>query len=289
MNVYRRLLIPVGATLLLLASLSAAAASSSAVDSALPSLTEGAIVAEGPDMVVREAGDWVTFEYKDSLPEAEVRIHRGERVDGACTYSLSRTVDPSEDGISEEREIAHDASSCVMVTEVGSRPRSEVDLDESERRGATATESATPVVDGEIADDGPVTLSSRSAWHRTRYRDPALLTVTRATTNVSWNYNGSCVTNSWGHTTNYYWLAASGWSKTSSNTSASQNCSRARTTSNSYFRNSAFCVGQPTTYTSFAPNRIDGNANGSYTAAATPSKSGGCSSWLSYQSHAGLQ
>lgn len=292
MSQHRRLLTLLSAATLLVASFSTAQATASPTEPDIVPWTEGVVVFEGSDLVVREAGEWITFDHKSPMPEAERHVHQGDRLDGTCSYSLSRTIDGSTDEISEQREVAHNQSTCVMVTEIGSRPRSQVDLEEPQEGGAELSESVVPSSTEAdlISDSGPIApLAVRSAWHRTRYRDPALLTVTRATTNVTWDYNGSCVTNSWGHTANYYWLVASGWSKTSSSISATRNCSGATTRSNSYFRNSLFCVGQPTTYTRFTPNTVRGNANGSYTVTATPSKSGGCSSWLSFQSHAGLQ
>lgn len=191
----------------------------------------------------------------------------------------------SEDAISEEREVGYHRGDCLLVTEVGEREVGEVDAAERSD-GLTAEDEAEPVVIGDAEGFAP--RATRSAWHRTRYLDPPGLTVTRTTANVTWSYSSGCVTSSSGHTANHYWLGPTGWTKTSSRATYTRTCSAATTNGYAYYRNGTFCVGQPATYTQFSPVTIRGNANGSYTANWTTSKSGGCNSWLSFQSHAGL-
>lgn len=244
----------------------------------------GAIMAETDYVTIREGDGWTSFEYRDALSNAERRLHEGKRDGDVCVFSGSRTVSGESGTVSVEREIATNISSCLMVTEVGEIDALAVDSLEQEG-GLEAQEVAVPITSDDVGQ--VAALASRSVWHRTRYVDPPGITVTRATTNVTWNYSGGCVTSSSGHVTNCYWAAATGWSKTSSGTTSSRNCAGATTRSNSYFSNSFFCIGNPTAYTQFTPNSIRGNPNGTFTANWSASKSGGCSSWLSFHSHTG--
>lgn len=246
----------------------------------------GSIVDETSHVTIRESNGWTTFEYKADLPGAERKVYHGQRDGEGCVFSGSRTMSGADATVSEEREVGHYLEDCVLVTEVGDREVGDVDATEPSD-GLTARDVADPVV-MDASSEGFAPRATRSAWHRTRYLDPPGATVTRTTSNVTWNYSGGCVTSSSGHTANHYWLGPTGWSKTSSYAQASRTCAAALTHGYAYYRNGSFCVGQPATYTQFSPVTIRGNANGSYTASWKTSKSGGCSSWLSFQSHAGL-
>lgn len=125
-------------------------------------------------------------------------------------------------------------------------------------------------------------LASRTAWHRTYYEDPPGIDVNSAKTNVSWTYSGGCVLSSSNHVTNYTWFVPTGWYRLSSSTTSGRICSYARTTSNSAFRNYPFCVSFLSTTTRYEPNEIRGRPDGSYSMTWTASKSGDCSSLLSF-------
>ena len=269
------------------------ALSGTTANAATPSLTgsgwdedsvfSGDVLADTDVMTVREGNGWVSFEYKDELAESEHRVHEGKPERGGCAFSGSRTITPGTGVISVEREIATNVSDCIMVTEVGLA--SETDLAYGESEGFEE-HAETPAPSLETNTTRAVTANA-SAWHRTRYIDPPGLTVTRTTTNVSWTYSGGCVTGSSGHTADYYWLGPTGWVKTGSNIWSARDCASALTGDYSYYENSVFCVGQPTTYTYYTPNRIFGNSNGTSTPSWSTWKDGGCNSWLTFQSHSG--
>lgn len=176
----------------------------------------------------------------------------------------------------EEREVANNTRNCVMVTEVGEQVNTADDAAGyeflvEEAMMTTATEEVQPTR----------AAASASAWHKTYYEDPPGIDVNSATTNVSWSWNGSCVTDSWDHYTTYGWFEQSGWRKDWSSTTAWQGCSYARTTSNSHFFNGAFCVGIDT-HTEYVPNQIKGEENGYYTMTWDANKWGGCNWLLSF-------
>lgn len=255
------------------------------------------VLVETDHVTVTRDGDWVRHDYTDPLAaDVEHRQYDGRRAKhGGCRFAGEQTVGPEDTGkVFEERQVAMNLRDCTMITEVG-----EVDSVDDEPQEGMRSETEQAVAEGAVVaaavvegapdasgaeSEGTVVLassSSKSAWHRTFYEDPPGLDVNSAKTNVSWSYNGSCVTNSWGHTTNYDWLWQSGWTKVVSGTTSWQGCSYARTTSNSEFLNGVFCV-TIDTRTEYRPNQLKGQENGSYTMSWDADAWGGCSSWLSF-------
>lgn len=242
----------------------------------------GAVVASSPHVTIRKDGDWTRYAHSSDLEDVDWRTYQGERTErGGCRYSGEETATPTGDVI-EEREVANNSRDCTLVTEIGTSSQDSERADDHGQEGyEESSEEAQPTRDaGPVAEgDGFGALATYSAWHRTRYRDPVFLTVNRATTNVTWTSNGSCVTGSSGQTTDYYWLSGSGWSKDSSSTTSSRNCSGATTISNSEFVNGTFCVGGADTHTEYTPNTIKGQPSGNYHMTWSVDKSGGCD-WM---------
>lgn len=243
------------------------------------------VLARTDAVTIRQEGNWVRYEHAEALRAAERRTYRGKRLDGGgCAYEGEEVAAVGE--VVEEREVAHNARACLMVTERAARPAVEGDATVADSPGAghtSETEEATPEVAGSDGAGAEASVAAtHAAWHQTRYRDPIFITVNGATTNVTWQSDGTCVSNSWGHTTDYTWLTASGWGKNWSETHASRDCAGATTTSNSAFVNGTFCVGGADTHTEYVPNTIRGQADGTYHMTWSASKSGGCSSLLHF-------
>lgn len=238
------------------------------------------VLARTSNVTISRVGPWINYQYTSSLLGVQRRTYEGRR-DGAggCIYSGEETVLPGAGtGITEEREIASSTEDCIMVTETGRRPstpeQSAAGMRTEVARVSTATSPSQP-------EDVTPAATTRSARHKTYYEDPPGLDVNSAETNVTWTYSGGCVTSSRDHYAYYGWLAGSGWRKDSSRESAARFCEYARTTSHSYFFNGAFCVGIDTR-TQYAPNEIKGQSNGTYYMKWSASKSGGCTSLLSF-------
>jgi hypothetical protein len=264
--------------------------------SAAPQGDPPEVLAETDHVTVTRDGDWVRHDFTEPVGRnVEQREYDGRRADhGGCRFSGEQTVGPEDAGkVFEERQIAVNLRDCTMITEVGEIDRaddvpqegmrSETEVADAEGGlvAASAVTAAPNASEPEQAGTVLAASSNKSAWHRTFYEDPPGLDVNSAKTNVSWSYNGSCVTNSWGHSTNYDWLWQSGWTKVASGTTSWQGCSYARTTSNSEFLNGVFCA-TIDTRTEYRPNELKGQENGNYTMAWDADAWGGCSSWLSF-------
>jgi hypothetical protein len=227
------------------------------------------VLADTDHVQVTREGDWVHHRYKQDLGGKQSRrTHRGQRLgDGGCRFSGSETADPDAfDGPVEERQVAVNIASCVMITELG-RPPSD---------GRAGEQQAAPTEEGlEVAS----LATSRSAWHKTYFEDPSGLDQTSARTNVSWTFDGSCVTGSWNHVTNYGTFGS--WSRVSSNTTKSSGCSGAVTSSRSEFLSQTYCAGFDTR-NEYDPNWVSGEGDGTYDMTWSADAWGGCSSVLSF-------
>ena len=81
---------------------------------------------------------------------------------------------------------------------------------------------------------------SSSAYYKVWWEDVINLKVTEAKSNISWAYNGSCVTAASG-SLDTWWLTASGWSKYSSGSWVTTGCASRKVYSDATFKNAAFC------------------------------------------------
>jgi hypothetical protein len=131
---------------------------------------------------------------------------------------------------------------------------------------------------GEVAT---AVASSKSAWVKHGYEDPPGFDVNWTRSEVSWSYNGSCVTDSWAHDGDTYHLWVTGWTRDWFWWDSAQNCSWGRTRTFAQFHNSGFCIGQPTTYIKYDSTQIYGYSKGTYGYQLRSSKWGGCTNLLS--------
>lgn len=97
---------------------------------------------------------------------------------------------------------------CVMTTEMGVS----ADQTNSDQKGSTyVTESARSTkgfgFTQAAAGTGVVALASttKSGWQKTYYEDPVGKDVNSSKVNLTWTYNGTCVTSMSNNTTNYGW------------------------------------------------------------------------------------
>ena len=206
--------------------------------------------------------------FRTDLPPVVNRstwILQGKKLaNGACRYSNvnAETEVPAEGWV--ERTLALDPDGCRKLVEAGTPTVfSAADDDEMETYESVARPTAAP---GSSTDGGVATLSTRSAYIRIFWMDPANLKVNQDVTQINWTYNGSTVSS--GVTYGYWnWLSATGWSKYASTVTGlygpSSTYYRGQTTSD--FRNSSFCWPLPTVYTHYYYVRMWGHPNGSAT------------------------
>lgn len=191
---------------------------------------------------------------------------------------------PSNSPVVHEREVSTNLEICVMRTERGRDEAQSPQAAPGEQAEVEPVASSGPSsADGHDGSAGGMAaLATRSAWHRTFHEDPPGFDVNSSTTHVSWSYENGCVQSSWDHYTRYTWLAATGWYKDSSSTTAGRTCTYARTTSHSVFKNWPFCITFLSTTTRYEPNQIRGRWDGAYVMSWSASKSGDCSYLLSF-------
>jgi len=248
--------------------------------------SEGKVLASTDHVTAtRTADGWVHYEFASQFNGAVRTEHKGQKLDGECLFSGGRTV--KNDGlISIEREIANNIQDCILVTETFSLTPEEFEDYEAGRHRGGDTREEEAVDGGRAGRVAAAARASKSAWHKTRYNDFVSLTLAESKTNVNWVYSGGCVTSSSNHTTNYFWMGATGWGVDSTSTTSGRVCAYATTTSNSTMSNSFFCAFNKTTV-KFTPNRLRGNANGTHTPTWTTSKAGGCTDMITFESITG--
>lgn len=138
--------------------------------------------------IVRE-GDWVRKKYVDILPNASKKTLRGGRVAAetgpeGCRYADSGTVSTPLPGTRNvEREVAHNASACLIELESAVVDAKAAPLAQEGR--TTGSQSAAPA-----APTGLATSANARAYHKTFFEDPPQRDVSSSRAEVSWSYNG---------------------------------------------------------------------------------------------------
>lgn len=243
--------------------------------------------------IVRE-GDWVRKKYVDSLPNASKKTIRGERVEaetgpegGGCRYADSGTVTTLLPGTRNvEREVAHNASACLIDLEsavIGAKAARSAPEGQT-----TGSESASPA-----ALAGLATSANARAYHKTFFEDPPQRDVSSSRAEVSWSYDGYCVTNSWDHWHRWGWLSFTGWTVEGTSVSADRTCDYATTSAYAKFKNEPFCdvvfgFPMPATFTEHDVTLIQGRWHGGYYWYYSFYKWGGCNDLLNFEHEHGF-
>ncbi|MDP3950310.1 hypothetical protein [Microbacterium sp.] len=250
----------------------------SAVEAGSNTGPEASVLASTDNVVITQDGDWMRYAYSERLEDPQKFSYRGTPDGtGGCTFSgedEAGSDDQAPGIVVYEREIATNLKTCIMQVE-----RAEVASGGEPGPGAARDDGAPDVID----EDSGFTLAatSRSAWHRTSYKDPPGYLVNWSRATVLWSYSGGCVTSGSGYA-QYDWIWQTGWWKSSSSVTTDKNCTRYRVTSNSKFSNTVFCNPAVLTTTEYVPNSIRGRADGTYRMVWTAKKSGDCSYLLSF-------
>lgn len=196
-------------------------------------------------------------------------------------YTIYKTAD--EQRAVTATPISYNETENTLLIEVGA---SELIEDLIDYEGATTASTQSKTMYNDYLDTESFSImSTKSAGYRTRWVDPIRIAVNQVDTKLTFSYNGSKVT-SYTASDNRTWLTASGWSEYSHTFAHSYitNGVNAQARTYAHMRNSAFCVGQPTTNVYYDWNNLsafhDGRTSGHVYTRAT----GGCSSWLSYSS-----
>ena len=192
-------------------------------------------------------------------------LAQGTRVGALCQFDGPVVaLAPNEDAM-EVRQIAIDNSNCSTVWERGVPPLSEQQKTTGDSSASgLATEAATTMATNLASGTDLMALAasgSGSGYERAWHTDGPGLTVNSLQSNISWAWNGSCVTSSSG-SYNTTWLSNTGWEPPYGISSViSRSCANARVTSAATFKNTGFCW-PITVYAYYSGIQVTGGYNG---------------------------
>lgn len=196
-----------------------------------------------PDVPSGDAPVIVNYHSDRPLQNATVRTLTGIRAAaGGCVFSFPKLELAADQTALEARQIQTNFTDCTTKVETGTPLTAADDV------AGGASESQSAVTRGRPQSDGPagINATSSSGYYRVWWEDVIHLRVNEVKTNVSWTWDGSCVTASNG-SANYWWLTTTGWYKDSSSVFIARSCDNARVYTDAVYKNSSFCAGTVTT------------------------------------------
>lgn len=221
------------------------------------------------ELTYRVDGDWVFWEVEPvTSASQEVVIQGKKQPNDSCNYQWTDPHTGAPDGeFMLVRETAHNAEDCILKAEKSYLPidrLEDFDTDIQEGQIETASYDVGMAASAQNQDVQPLS-SSTTVWLKTVYEDPAQIDVNNVYVEVSFSYNGSCVTNSWNHNSSWYYYDPTGWYLDSSDGQAAQNCSYAATEADGYFENYAWGDDSQLTWTNHRDTTVFGEEDGSQT------------------------
>ncbi len=236
------------------------------------------------DVVATQVGNVVRWDFPDSLDDSTTRVVAGQKVNNGCSYVIAGHVtnSPPEGSVYIDRGIEEDLEACQLTIESGSIARSEIPHLLADNGVPTKPRGAENILTTNLATGGDAAglMASSYAWVKTGYEDPVNIDVTWTKSEVSWEWNGGCVTASWGHQGYYGYAAGSGWVYDNSWHDSFRGCSYARTRTYGLFHNDGFCWDDVTTWNEYNTTQIFGYPNGTYSYDINSAKWGGCANLL---------
>lgn len=188
------------------------------------------------------------------LKHARQIISRGHRSpDGTCRFPIPRLeLAPEETAIVAYKRSAN-FNDCTAVFDVGEP--TDTDMPHG---GETLTVATHPHGKPQTSDVSAQATSS--GYYRAYWHDPIHAPLNEVKSNITWNWNGSCVTSASG-SADYWHLFVSGWTRTSNGVWQTNGCSSTGIYADATFSNSLFCNGVTVT-TMYDNVSVYGHANG---------------------------
>ena len=236
--------------------------------------SQATILASNDEVDVLQQGNWILWNFHEELPNAEIVERSGQPTsDGGCVFAEESISDGStmQGYFRIYREIAYNEVKCVVRYAVANLPLerlSEFDgsSEDGTEVGVEFEPSTVPASVDSRAGDAiyrAATSTTSTAWYETVYRDPVQLKVNYVKVNLSWTWDGSCVTASSNHTATWYYFSGTGWYLQSSSGSAARNCTYAATQASGLFYNYTWGDDSLLTWTNHHNTTIYGYADGS--------------------------
>lgn len=163
--------------------------------------------------------------------------------EGGCEFGFPVLSLGPDENVIHARQVATNFTECTTVIEIGvplhaeETPNDLVDGTGETVEAKAVGRGAKPNLDGGFSTKAT---GSSSAYYKVWWEDVINLKVTEAKSNISWAYNGSCVTAASG-SLDTWWLTATGWSKNSSGSWVTSGCASRTVYSDATFKNGAFC------------------------------------------------
>lgn len=198
-------------------------------------LAAGGIQQEIPALDLQGA-NVVRYDSSEPLMDSHSLTMVGRHTkDGGCEFFYPVLTLERDQVALQARQVSTDFTNCLTVVEIGEPLL--IDLDSEQLDGTSQTTLSKPL--GQEAKES-TSLSSASGNYKVWWEDIINLDVTSVQSNISWSYDGTCVTSASG-SANYWWLTASGWSKNSSSSVITTGCASRVVKSDATYKNGAFC------------------------------------------------
>lgn len=216
------------------------------------------------------------------LVDPQVREVQGKHVLGGCDYAVQLVLPVGQRAI-EERVLSEDPPTCTarfergIPTQIDGRLPGGTEVTTTDAAGSGSTMTSGPLRNGRLS---VLATTKSSGWYKTWYQDPPTLDVNNVRSTVTWNWNNtSTSTVTCAHS--WWWLTASGWSRTD-NAQACSNPGQAQSETYGRYYNGTFCFPN-WTRTNYWPTYAIGRKNGDLVGNSNYSKSGYCTGMLSFR------
>lgn len=154
---------------------------------------------------------------------------------GWCEFPIPElSLAPEQQAIAAQ-QVSANFNDCTTVVEIG-EPTNTTTRNNQQGGNTATTVDPSQGTTGEI----DVQATSSSGYYRVWWEDPVHLRVNEVKKNISWAWDGSCVTSSNG-STDYWWLSDSGWTWWTSASDIERSCGSARAWADSVYENKPFC------------------------------------------------
>lgn len=184
-----------------------------------------------------------------------VRVQGRPTGDGGCTFPVPELKLAPDESAIEARQIETNFTNCTAEVEIGT-PLIE---DETPEGGTFDSDVSVPAGAAK-AGDAQIAATSSSGYYRVYWEDVINLRVHEVKSNISWVWDGTCVTASSG-SADYWWLSGTGWLKHSSGSWITRQCASSLVYTDATYKNGAFCW-PGTVWSYYDDVRVRGRADG---------------------------
>jgi hypothetical protein len=234
---------------------------------------------------------WVTLPGKgQALADTHRELVQGQREHGVCRYKVELRLPPNAHAVAAN-EVARNDTACQETIEVGTpldiTPPPHGSAQDVHSQSDRAQARPSPGTHGPPSGNrrfGYGYPTESAGYMDTWWTDPIGIVVNEVSNNVDWWWDGTCVTGPAWVGYYYSWFWPTTWALNWSYWYYGVDCDAAWSGSYVEFINYAFCAPftpwNPTTYTDYLPNEVDGWWDGYLTGRIYSYSSGSLCSYL---------